>query len=116
MVIDGDFLLRIMMFAFTIANALYAWVATRDKATQSQIRELEKDVLTIKSDLQHVPDTATLHRLELGMQEMSGKVEQVHQSWGAMNRSINRLEEFLLHVQSATAAPTQPTPTRRRTK
>lgn len=116
MVIDGDFLLRIFMFLFTIGNALYAWIATRDKATQSQIRTLENDVLRIKSDLQHVPDKATLHRLELGMQEMSGKVEQVHQNWNTINRSILRLEEYLLHIQATPPATTPPTTTRRRSK
>ena len=103
MVIDGDTLLKICMFLFTIASPAVSWLTTRDKVTQSQIRELEQKVLKLEGDFAHVPNKETLHRLELGMQEVNGKVEAMSANWTSVTRTIQRLEEFLLEVKTERA-------------
>lgn len=112
MTVDGDTLLRILMAAFTIGSWVFSWVATRDKATQSQISELKQTVLRLQADMEHVPDKDTLHRLELGMQEMAGKVEQMGRNFDTVTSSIRRLEEYLLNVQAAAAAVREEPPSR----
>lgn len=134
MQIDLDALLRFLTLAFAAGSTLYAYASQRDKATNSQIRALEQKVLKLEndlahvpdlrlietrmqkfeSDLAHVPDKDTLHRLELGMQEMAGKVEQMSQNWTSVTRSIQRLEEYLLQVQGAQTMAVPPATRRRK--
>lgn len=103
MTIDGDTLFRLLTFAFTVGSAFVAWFSTRDKVTQAQIRELEQKVLKLEGDFAHVPNKETLHRLELGMQEVNGKVEAMSANWTSVTRTIQRLEEFLLEVKTERA-------------
>lgn len=116
MTVDGDTLLKIVMATFTIGSAIFSWVATRDKATQSEIAELKQTVLKLETDMAHVPDKDTLHRLELGMQEMAGKVENMGRNFETVTNSIRRLEEYLLNVQAVTAIEERRSPPSRRSR
>ncbi|MEQ1695980.1 MAG: hypothetical protein ABL901_09095 [Hyphomicrobiaceae bacterium] len=135
MTIEFDALLKVLSLAVSVGGALYAWMASRDKATAVQIRELElrfgllesravkseletqAQVQRIDAQLKNVPDKEAIHKLELGMQEVRGAVDQMKDQWKdqltQMQRSFQRLEDFLLdaRTQPAQSAPAQ---TRRR--
>jgi hypothetical protein len=129
MTIEFDHLIKILTIAVSIGGAVYAWIASHDKATAVQIRELElrfgvlegravktelettAQVQRIDAQLKNVPDKEAIHKLELGMQEVRGAVDQMKDQWKdqltQMQRSFQRLEDFLLDARTQ---PTQSAP------
>jgi len=131
MQIDAEMLLKVLTFAVSVGTGLYAWLASKDRATAIQFRELELrfgalEGRVVKSDLENqaqvqriyaqlknVPDKEAIHKLELGMQEVRGAVDQMKEQWKdqltQMQRSFQRLEDFLLDARTQ---PAQQTPSR----
>ena len=138
MQVDAELLLKVLTFAVAISSTVYTWLASKDRATALQFRDLElrfnslegrvvksdletqAQVQRIDAQLKNVPDKEAIHKLELGMQEVRGAVDQMKEQWKdqltQMQRSFQRMEDFLLDARTPHSQPTPPQPRRRTSK
>lgn len=116
--------IQLLSFVVSVGGALYGWIASRDKATALQIRELDlrfgvfeartskaefdiaSRVQAVEARLANVPDFSAIHKLELGMQEVRGAVDQMRDQWTQVQHSIRRMEEYLLDARERDARMT----------
>ena len=130
MTIEFSQIMQMLAFAVSAGGALYSWVASRDKATALAMRELElrfnafearvakhdgdqagrlakieadtaQRISMIDVRLASMPDQSVVHKLELGMGDLRAAVDQMKDQWGAIERTIHRLEDFLLDARDA---------------
>jgi len=99
--------LAIATFAVSLGSGLYTWVTTRDKATQREIKdvqdkvhEVEKRVGRAESEMAHLPDKESLHRVELAVSEVRGDLRSMLESWAPVQRTVTRLEEYLMDMKT----------------
>ncbi|MCB1520649.1 MAG: DUF2730 family protein [Hyphomicrobiaceae bacterium] len=129
MTIDLDMLMRVVMFLLSLGSPVFAWFIANGKATAAEINDVrrhaeemfaksnarddacdkrlaEKDlrISKIEQDLQHIPNKDAVHRIELTIQKLQGDVEQATSQWRGVQTSIQRLEEYLVHMTVAPAA------------
>jgi hypothetical protein len=139
MTIEFDHLMKALTFAVSIGSAIYAWLASHDKATAGSIRELEvrlnemekantkselelhAKVQALEAKLANVPSQEAIHKLELGMQDVRGGVDQLREQWTQTQHSIRRMEQFLLDARAARKADdareaSEPAPPKRRAR
>lgn len=125
MTIDGDMLLKIVSLAVSVGAGLYAWVMSQGKAAEHDIKTLrewaDKEVASLRSEVAgatgrvskiegemvHLPDKDMVHRIELGMKDMQSRIEAQAEVVKAVERTMQRVESFLLEAQS------RPAPARR---
>lgn len=67
-------------------------IAERDR----KIDALEDRVSRIEGELRHLPDRATVHRMELSITEMKGDMKAIVERLTPVAAIADRLQEFLL--------------------
>ncbi len=103
--------LAVLISAGTLAYAIFS---TRSKATAQKVSSIEKRVdiaedriTRLESDMKHLPDKDSSHRIELTLQELRGQIATMSADMrGQMNtltervepisKVSDRLQEFLL--------------------
>lgn len=102
---DITVLIQMLTFVMAAVSGLYAWITGRDKATQKEIKELRDDMQAIEgrvsrteSEMAHLPDKESVHRVELAVSEMRGDLRAISESWKPVGKTVQRLEEFLLEM------------------
>lgn len=125
MVLDVETLIKILSFAFSIGATVYAWQQAKSKAGAEALRELEVQIIALRTELvavstrlskaegemQHMPDKDTVHKIELGMKDIektvSAQAETLRgyaEALKANTVTMQRLEEFLMTARAAPAA------------
>lgn len=125
MQIDGDTLLKVLSFAFSVGATLFAWSQARNKAGAEALKELEGQIASLRSEiaalatrinkaeseLMHMPDKDTVHKIQLGMKDVQSQVaaqaETLRGYAEALQRNtetMRRLEDFLMTPRSQPAA------------
>lgn len=61
-----------------------------------KIDQLEDRVSRVEGELRHLPDRATVHRMEIGITEMKGDMKAIAERLGPVAAIADRLQEFLL--------------------
>jgi len=94
--------LDIASFFIAIGVGVYTWAMSRDKATQTEIKELHtekdeiKDRLTaIEKDIEYLPDRDSLHRTDLAIAEMKGDISTMAESFKGIARTVRLVDDFL---------------------
>ncbi|MEQ1672338.1 MAG: hypothetical protein ABL893_15910 [Hyphomicrobium sp.] len=126
MQVDADTLIKVLQFAFTLGATFFAWSQARNKAGAEALKELEKHIEVVRSDvhalsnrcgkiegeMRHMPDKDMVHTIELGMKDMQTQIaaqgEVLKGYAAALSRhteTMQRLEEFLLHSQRGSPQP-----------
>lgn len=118
MTIDGDSLLRVIQIALPIAVGIYAWVMGQNKETVHAVAALRElldtetkairveisaatgRVSKVENEMQHLPDKDMVHRIELGMKDMQTQIGAQAEVVKTVERTMQRVETFLLEVQS----------------
>jgi len=95
--------LSFMTFMISVSAGAYAWITSRDKATRqdidhlrSEVRDLESRMGRTENELAHLPDKESLHRVELAVSEVRGDLRSMLESWAPVQRTVTRLEEYLM--------------------
>lgn len=70
--------------------------AARDKEADDATVGLASRVQLIEANMQHMPDLASLHRLELTMKDMQTQMASMVATSAATERTARRVEEFLI--------------------
>lgn len=129
MTIDGDMALKLMTFAISIGTALYAWVISQGRAYEPKLKELaehcdgvtrefaarlereidriakvEGDLVRMAGEMAHLPSKDMVHRIELGMKEMQARIEAQAEVTRAVERTMQRIEAFMLETQNRPVA------------
>ena len=86
------------------AEEMFAKSNARDDACDKRLAEKDLRISKIEQDLQHIPNKDAVHRIELTIQKLQGDVEQATSQWRGVQTSIQRLEEYLVHMTVAPAA------------
>lgn len=124
MTIDGDMLIKALTLVVSVGGALYAWVMSQGKAHEPRLKELndriaagetklaaaEGRITKLEGEMVHLPDKDMVHRIELGMKDMQSRIEAQAEVVKAVERTMQRVETFLLDAQS------RPVPASRRGK
>lgn len=111
MTIDGNSLLQVFQFALPIAVGIYSWIASQNKDAHVEIGRLRDEnqklggrIAKIEGEMVHLPDKDMVHRIELGMKDMQSRIEAQAEVVKAVERTMQRVETFLLDAQSKAPA------------
>ncbi|MFC3074677.1 DUF2730 domain-containing protein [Shinella pollutisoli] len=63
---------------------------------ESKLVEYDRRVQTLESEMRHMPDRDTAHRLELTMEKISGRLDTLDERLKPIAATSGRLQEFLL--------------------
>lgn len=96
--------LGIAAILIALATTLYNWLTSSSRHNEESIEkhgdrlsELESKVTKIDSEMQHMPDKTSQHRLELAMTEMAGETKLMAEALSTTTRTVRRMEDFLLN-------------------
>jgi hypothetical protein len=99
-------LLSVAAALIATGGAIYAWLTARSKANSGALRELEREhrevehrVTSVEGDIRHLPDKESVHALQLAISEMRGSMGRIEESLGGTNRTVRRMEEFLMETR-----------------
>jgi hypothetical protein len=98
-----DTLLKLAALAMSVASFAYAWTSARSKATAEKVEAIDQRVIAVtgrvtklESDIEHLPDKDTLHRLEIAIAEMSGEMRVLAEKINPVSAISERLQDYLL--------------------
>lgn len=108
---DIQAVIQVATFITAIISGIYAWITGRDKATQKELRDLRDDLQNMErrisraeSEMAHLPDKESVHRVELAVSGMRGDLRTISESWKPVGKTVQRLEEFLLEMGNSEPA------------
>lgn len=79
------------------ALGIYAWFIGRQAASAAELLELRTRITTLEAQMKQVPSQQQLHELATNLARLAGSVEAVDARITPMTRSLERVENFLLH-------------------
>lgn len=87
----------------SLSGIVYAWLTSRSKDNTMRIEVIEstqtehgKEILSIQSELKHMPNKDDVNELKLQMSGMEGSLGRVSENLKSMSSTVNRVEEYLL--------------------
>jgi hypothetical protein len=90
-------------WAVSAAIGLYAWQATRHRATNARVDQHERKLSTIEERLAHLPTGADVGGLRVSLEELRGDVrtlgatlQGVRDEVTAIGKSVDRVNDYLL--------------------
>lgn len=119
MTVDADTLIKTLTLLMAAGTGLYAWVMSQGKAAMPELEKLRAEMaklsdqvtassgrLTkVEGEMAHLPDRDMVHRIELGMRDMQARIDAQAEVVKAVERTMNRVETFLLEAQNRPVAP-----------
>ncbi len=123
MTIEVGQLVSILGLLVSVGGSLYAWIVSQGKAALPEIEGLRKEinklrhdnseavarVAKLESELAHMPDKDVVHKIELGLQAVSSRVE----AQTLAMQEIRALLERALSIPEPMPAPVAAKPRRR---
>lgn len=69
-----------------------------ERLTKSEHKLIEHDrrIQTLESEMKHLPDRETAHKLELALSQISGRLDTLDERLKPIAATSGRLQEFLL--------------------
>ncbi len=118
MTIEADTLMKALTLLLAGGSLFYTWVMSQGKAYEPKFKELadrleslSRDataaagrIAKVEGEMTHLPDKDTVHRIELGMKDMQSRIDAQGEVVKAVERTMTRVEEFLLQQQNRPAA------------
>ncbi|MCF1744637.1 DUF2730 family protein [Paradevosia shaoguanensis] len=87
----------------SIGTMIYVWLTSQSKVNEADIRDLHKKVSEqdgrlqgFENALKNMPDKDTVHDLDMKVSELNGQIRVVSESMKAVERTAQRIENFLL--------------------
>ncbi len=86
-----------------IGSIFYTWVTSRATANSAALETIGKDMTVLArrvdkldTEIQHLPDKDTVHKMEVAMAEIRGEIGQMSESAKATQRTVQRIENHLM--------------------
>nr|WP_278437065.1 DUF2730 family protein [Brucella anthropi] len=80
----------------SIGAAVYAVVTSGAKKNAATLDDHEHRISTIENDLKHLPSKESFYQLQIDMTELKGQIGTITKSSEATERTVRRVEDFLL--------------------
>lgn len=100
----AGFWFSVGQWAFNLIVAFYLFTSRKHAATNSRVDALtirvestEKDLIGVKSDLEHMPDQNEITQLR---KEITGLIQKIGETTGRLdgiNRAVDLINEFLIN-------------------
>jgi septal ring factor EnvC (AmiA/AmiB activator) len=91
----------------SLSGVVYAWLTSRSKDNTSRLNSVETDLVdhgtriqSIENELKHMPSKDDVNELKLQMSEMDGSIGRMSENLRSVNKTVNRVEEYLLKDKS----------------
>jgi len=99
---DPRALASVLGLVVSVAGSIYAWISSRSKATADEIDKLElrindldKTVLTLKSEMQHLPDKDLVTDIRLALAKLEGTVGQFGEKLAGVAHVVGVIDQTL---------------------
>ncbi|WP_186390375.1 DUF2730 family protein [Stappia sp. TSB10P1A] len=86
-----------------IASLIYTWITARSKINEQRLggherklTEHDRRVQKLESEVSHLPRKDDVHELRVALAEVKGSVGRVEESIAGTDRTVRRIEQFLL--------------------
>lgn len=89
-------LITFLLSASAFIGVVSGWIGKGAKETAAKVTEHEHRLSKVENDLSHMPNTETVHQLQLAITEMKGNMGIMAKSSEATERTTRRVEEFLM--------------------
>lgn len=73
-------------------------VMTSLRSIEHQLDTFDRRIGRIEHDLESRPTSAQMHKLELALTRMDGRIDGLDRTANATNASVNRMEDFLYKI------------------
>lgn len=87
----------------SIGSSVYLWMTTGSRDNTAAIRKLderlsvaEQHLVTISTDMRHLPNKDGMQRMEITLAEMNGKIAVLSERLQPVAAISERLQEFML--------------------
>lgn len=98
-----DLWLKIIVSALSVGAITFSWLTSRSAANTKQLQTLherdeqqEKRIQRLESDIAHLPDKETVHRIELSVEQMRGDIHGMREGFKAVERTAVRIDEYFM--------------------
>ncbi|WP_028294274.1 DUF2730 family protein [Oceanobacter kriegii] len=81
----------------TFLIAVYVWLSQRQRATKSDIDDIDDRLIRIEKDVEHAPSRADFDRLSDRVAQIGNSVNGVEGQLAQMNRNLGLIQEHLLN-------------------
>lgn len=95
----GSLATMVLSTKFVTREAHASALGERDGRLKTQgekIEALEDRVFRIESDIKHLPDKDTAHRMELAIGRLEGRLESMDEKLKPVSKMADRMQEYLL--------------------
>ena len=89
-------IITFLLSASAFAGVVTGWIGKGAKETAVKVADHEHRLAKVENDLSHMPNTETVHQLQLAITEMKGNMSVMAKSSEATERTTRRVEEFLM--------------------
>lgn len=87
----------------TAAVLLKGIISSGEKRLEERVQKIETKLIgddrriqALENDMKHLPDRDMAHRLELGMEKVSGRLDTLDERLKPIDNLSRRLQEFLI--------------------
>jgi len=105
------FWFSVFVFIFNLIIAVYVFISSRQRATRNHVDTLAKEIfgrikktedkiITIESELEHLPGAKELHEVSNKVGELSGDLKGLRASVDGMNTSSQAMQSTLTSINN----------------
>lgn len=91
----GSFLVSLVTLAFVVVTYRSKAANDRVNTLAGKIETLEESVARLDGSVQHLPDQAAIHRMELALEKMQGNLNVVAEKLRPVAATTERLQDYL---------------------
>lgn len=85
-----------LLSACAFAGVVTGWIGKGAKEAAVKLADHEQRLSKVENDLSHMPNTETVHQLQLAISDIKGQMGIMAKSSEATERTTRRVEEFLM--------------------
>lgn len=89
-------IINFLLSAAAIIGVVGGYISKGSKEVSSKVADHEQRISKVENDLAHMPNTETVHQLQLTITEIKGQMGIMAKSSEATERTTRRVEEFLM--------------------
>ena len=89
-------IITFLLSASAFAGVVTGWIGKGAKETAVKVADHEQRLSKVENDLSHMPNTETVHQLQIAISDMKGQMGILAKSSEATERTTRRVEEFLM--------------------
>ncbi|RRY02980.1 DUF2730 family protein [Brucella anthropi] len=89
-------LINFLLAAAAFLGVVSGYIGKGAKEISAKVADHEHRLSKVENDLSHMPNTETVHQLQLAITEIKGQMGIMAKSSEATERTTRRVEEFLM--------------------